>query len=230
MLLVWLVLPLPQMDAAARQAIAGDTLVQLARACVVEQLPETGDFSVEQTAKPNRVLVPEGSVSYKLTLPYGVRYNAPTNVYVLVYVNGRLAHKSLVRLRVHQYKEVVVLNHAVTAKKILTSEDMRLERMDVTRLGAGYATDTGRFIGMQAKRVLPAGAVLRTTMVTKPIIVERFAPVQIVAKINGAEISVEGQALQEGRQGEIIRVKNMATNKTVVAKIVDASTVEVLNR
>lgn len=234
MLLVLLVLPLVRAEAAGgEQVISREALAAMARQFVEQRIFEehpAGDFSVEQTMLPNRVVVPSGTITYELELPFGVRYNAPTNVYILVKVDGRLMHKSLVRLRVHQYKEVVVLNRGLPAKTTVSYGDVRLERMDVTRLGAGYMTDLKRAVGMEVKRVLPAGAVLRTTMLTKPMIVERMAPVKIVSRLNGAEIVVDGQALQDGREGEIIRVKNLVTKKVITARIVDAATVEVLNR
>lgn len=229
-----MLLPLVRAEAAeGDQIISKEYLADMAKAYVEQRIAEEnpeGDFSVERTALPNRVVIPQGNVAYEMELPYGVRYNAPTNVYISIKVDGRLMHKTLVRLRVHQYKEVVVLNRAIPAKTTIGIGDVRLERMDVTRLGAGYMTDPQRAVGMEVKRVLPAGSVLRTTMIRKPTIIERMAPVKILSRLNGAEIVVDGQAMQDGREGEVIRVKNLVTKKVITARIVDASTVEVLTR
>lgn len=224
---------MPQAASAyERQTISAQYIAELARSFVEARLAEEkadGDFTAELAALPAKAYVPQGNISYAVDLPYGVRYNTPTSVSVTIRVNGQFAHRSIVRIRVHQYKKIAVLNRAIEPKRIITADDVRLERMDVTRLGAGYSTNLNEFIGKQAARYLAAGAILKSSMVQKPIIIQAMMPVKIVSKRNGVEIAADGQALQSGKEGDLIRVRNTLTKKIIVARIIDSESVEVLN-
>ena len=51
--------------------------------------------------------------------------------------------------------------------------------------------------------------------------------VTIVSHYNGIEVRVSGIALNRGRPGQRIRVRNAASRKVMLATVLDASTVEI---
>jgi len=56
---------------------------------------------------------------------------------------------------------------------------------------------------------------------------ESGAAVTIVSHYNGIEVRVSGVALTRGRVGQKIRVRNAASRKVMLARVLDASTVEI---
>ncbi len=53
-------------------------------------------------------------------------------------------------------------------------------------------------------------------------------PVKIVFRVNGLEVSAKGTALVSGRIGQVIRVRNDASQKVLSARVIDSQTVEVI--
>ena len=65
-------------------------------------------------------------------------------------------------------------------------------------------------------------------MVQSPIVIESGVNVTIISSKNGIKISAAGIAMQRGRIGKIIRVRNAASKKVLRAKVIDARTVEIV--
>ncbi|WP_110954133.1 flagellar basal body P-ring formation chaperone FlgA [Anaerosinus massiliensis] len=210
------------------QSISADMLIAFAEDYIKEQIGTAKIFHIDHMSIPNAVIAPDGNLSFRVDLPYGIRYNAPTNAIVNIYINDYLYNKSNIRFKVRSYEKVVVINRTLPRKYILTKEDVRLENSDTSKLEPGYITDIDQVIGLVTKRVLQDGTPLSKNMLEKPVIIKRMAMVNIVSNINGIVVKVDGQALQDGREGSFIRVKNVNSNKIVSGKVIDSSTVEVL--
>ena len=60
------------------------------------------------------------------------------------------------------------------------------------------------------------------------VVVQSGRQVRIVAAIGNVRASASGEARQNGRVGEIIRVYNQVTRKMLRAKVIDEQTVEVV--
>lgn len=219
--------------ASAESSVSGEVLMDKAKAYIDEQILRESpnrDYTIEAMSTPNAFHVPDGEITFAIELPYGVRYNAPTNASVSTYLNGRLYEKSLLRFRVHSYEQVMVLNKTLPVNHAVTMDDIRIERIDTARARTGYITDTSKILGMVMRRTVQADKVLTLSMLQKPVIITYMANVNIISNVNSIEVKTLGQALQEGREGQLIRVKNVTTKKVVTAKVIDESTVEVATR
>ncbi len=83
--------------------------------------------------------------------------------------------------------------------------------------------------GLVAKRRLPANSVIRPQMigpVRSPIIVKRNQSVLIKIDRLGLLVTAMGSAMQEARVGDFIRVKNIDSQRIIVAKVNEDGTVE----
>lgn len=172
------------------------------------------------------VLVPEGSsVSYNLSLPYGVRFNAPTVAYATITADGRPYAKITMKFDVKLYRNVVVVSRVMTPGEILSPDTVMYESMDVGRLNAGYLTDSSKVIGMMVRRQLPARAVLNLYMLGQPEVIKKGSLVTLLVRVGSMEVSASCKALQDGRVGQVIRVQNMSSKKFLSGTVVDESTV-----
>ncbi|WP_229218108.1 flagellar basal body P-ring formation chaperone FlgA [Rugamonas apoptosis] len=119
---------------------------------------------------------------------------------------------------------VVVSATEVPAGKVLTDEDVLLERHELSSLTDVVATPRA-VLGMSGKRTLRAGEVLRMALLAAPTVVKRGDAVTIVARRDQIEVSMAGEALDSGARGALVRVRN--ANGTVLrARVTGAGTVE----
>jgi flagella basal body P-ring formation protein FlgA len=89
-------------------------------------------------------------------------------------------------------------------------------------------TDAGKVVGLMARRQIAAGMPLNEALLDKPPLVKSGNAVMIMARIGDITVTASGKALQEGGEGEIVRVQNLSSNKILTARVVDKATVEVI--
>lgn len=132
-------------------------------------------------------------------------------------------HDVLVRARVSA--QVAVAAAPVGAHQALTLADVTLERRDVSAI-PDPISDLGMALGQTSRRSLRAGDLLRTSQLTAPIVVKRGDQVMMVARNEGVEVSMAGEALDAGARGAIVRVRNVTSGQQVRMRVVGAGTVQ----
>jgi len=188
----------------------------------------SGNLTITPIGSMQDVITPVGASDITMTLPYGIRYNTPTNITATIRMNGQLFTRLVLKLDVKLYKQVVVVTGPLSFGEILTTEKVGYERKDIGHLSAGYFTDINKVLGFVARRTLAPGMVMTESMLNKPLLIKRGSNVNIVARNGGMEITAPGIAMQDGSLGQIIKVQNISSTRVVTAKVLDETTVQVL--
>lgn len=213
------------------QAVSGQALMDKAVLAIEQQIGHNvnrEDFTITPLGNTQDLITPMGNVVLSATVPYGVRYNTTTSVSIAVIVNGQLFSKVGLNVDVKLFSQVVVVNNQMRLGEIVTTDNVRYERLEIGRLGAGYFTNLNKVVGLAARRSLTPGMVVLDSMVNKPVLIKQGNMVNIVAYIGSMEVIAGGQALQDGSAGQLIRVQNINSTKIISAKVLDGSTVQVL--
>jgi len=121
----------------------------------------------------------------------------------------------------------VVLERPVLNKAILSEEDITLELKPLSRLPQDVILNKESAIGKQVRMSLKAGTVLRYSHIQRPVIIKRNQIVYIVARGHNFIVKAKGIALQDGREGGRIKVKNLSSKKVLWGKVISSEEVEV---
>lgn len=156
--------------------------------------------------------------------PHSVRGQAKVEV-AAVAGGRRLAVSSIV------FRMAYRSRHLVAKRDISPGGVITPENTDIRTATAEdpETADWAAAYGQRAVRMIPVGAVVRPGLV-RPVkaacLVRRNE--SVVMKISGAgfQITALGQALEDGRQGDLIRVRNVDSKRVVVAKVTDDGTVQ----
>ncbi len=226
--ITWQVPPAVTVTSAA-QTISGERLLAAATEAVQSLVGGDADseISIVPVGTVPDVMAPLGRLDIKADIPSGVRFNAPTAVVVAVSTDGRPFTTVSVRFNVKAYQQIVVAARNIAAREELTAENVRSERRDIGKI-SGYITDISKVLGLAVRRPLTAGTPLTEASVDKPVVMKRGAAVTILVKAGDMVVAAGGQAMQEGREGELIRVQNVTSKRIVNARVVDANTVQVI--
>ena len=114
---------------------------------------------------------------------------------------------------------------ALPANQPLAAADLALERRDVSAVRDALS-DIDAVEGLSGRRALKAGQVVQKGLLIEPLLVKRGALVRIVARTGPVEVSASGEALDAGRRGEIVRVRNVNTGKVIRARVAGDALVE----
>ena len=114
----------------------------------------------------------------------------------------------------------------IPAGSMITPENTKMRTVMRDRPAAGKLVPP---YGKIATRPLAAGTVVKANLVSvvKPVLVVKRGQ-NVVMRIRGVGFSVSamGQALQDGRTGELIKVRNVDTRRIISARIAFDGTVE----
>lgn len=84
---------------------------------------------------------------------------------------------------------------------------------------SGAAPSIAPLLGKEARRFLPAGAVVRVTDVREPVLVSRNSAVRMQFVKGPLTISADGRALSDGAFGESVRVLSLQSRTTIVGVV-----------
>ena len=212
------------------QLLPSEQFVALAAEKLEERLASNGEtrrHELKLLRAPQPMRLPEGEVTCEVQLPKLINYGLSTPVNMLVYVDGKLFRRTVCYYKVLVYEQVLLLTRDLGLEQPFTAADVRSEEREVEASSADYFHSPDEVIGKVPARVLKAGQVLRRNMVQMPVAVEVGAPVDILVDMNGIKVKAEGVALQKGRIGAYIRVKNARSGKFLRGKVIDGHTVQI---
>ena len=212
-----------------------DEIIAVAKKFVAKSLPaEAQDISI-QLARPVSGIPARLPTGEKPRLE--PRFETPTvplghvQVSVAMIVGGQVLATIPVHFVVQLRQNVAVTTRRLERGEPLNDKNVFFMPFTVERL-EDYVTTPQSLVGQRTKRFVSAGQPLTKSDIEPspselPILVKQQRLVKMVAQVGGLEIGTVGEALQDGRAGELIRVRNIDSQLVVVGKVVDRSTVQV---
>ncbi|MDA1018128.1 MAG: flagellar basal body P-ring formation chaperone FlgA [Planctomycetota bacterium] len=208
-----------------------------AKECVIKRLPwKSQDVQIRLASDiPDQL----ASSALERDVELDARLRTPwpplgrVHVGVSVIRDGKRETELPVMLEVHQDRDVVTAKRKIIAGAKFGRDDLTLGRRRVTKL-TGYPASVEALIGRVAARTIETGAVVRDQDIgtqpvkQNPVVIQREDRIRCYVKAGGImTISVSGEALQDGRVGETIKVRNVDSKKIVQGRVISAHEVEI---
>jgi flagella basal body P-ring formation protein FlgA len=140
---------------------------------------------------------------------------------------GKDQVRTWVRAEIRLFEEVLVSLRPIGRDRAILPEDVRIERRDIGALGARPLSAKRQVAGKLAARNIGINEILTESVVAAPKVVERGNALTLIYETASLKIEAPGRALEDGRIGDVIPVKNPSSGKIVEGKIVDGRTVRV---
>ncbi len=115
--------------------------------------------------------------------------------------------------------EAAVLTRGVERNEVLKSSDVITERRPKGEVGGDVAV-RNRAVGMQMRKQLRAGQVLKVADLAKPDLVQRDDNITLIYESTGLYLTVRGKALEGGTEGDVVNVLNLQSQRTVSGVVI----------
>ncbi len=204
-----------------------DSISSEAQSFLTAAAQERTDGAVEVSINPldRRLRLTECQQPLTLAMAPGARLRGATSVRVScesdtpwsLYVTGNIS----------VYGYALVTRRTLARGETLSSGDVQLVEKDLTNLYYGYFNRAEEVLGQQATRALPAGQVLTPNTIKPALLIRRGDQVTLMAEIGGIEVSMMGEALNDGIQGQRLRVRALNSKRVVEGQVVSANVVKV---
>jgi flagellar basal body P-ring formation protein FlgA len=175
----------------------------------------------DQQAIPAGALTLEVHQKEKGTLLGHVRLAA------IVKVNGAAHHEVRMSGWVDVFESVVCTARPIKRGEVIQEEDLFLFRKNIARLRGQTFNGLDSAVGLMARHNLKENTSLLEWMVEKTPILDKGDMVTILAEMGGLRVTVKGVALERGYPGQMVKVQNTMSQKTLFARVIDGSNVMV---
>lgn len=189
-----------------------------ASACQLEPVSMPQDFAVAGAGKDKdielRPLLAQTSTG------------GQAKVQIAIFQGGRQMGVREIAFRLKYNCRTAVVQVDIPAGTVITSENVRIEN---TISSYPEAADWKPPYGLITSRNLPANTVISANMIvpaSRPVVVERNRNVIIRLEKPGLLVTAIGKTLEDGRAGEHIKVRNMDSQRIIVARVNEDGTVE----
>lgn len=123
--------------------------------------------------------------------------------------------------------ETAVLTRSVERNDILKASDIAIERRPKAEAG-NDAAPRSRAIGMQVRKQMRAGQVLKGADLGKPDLVSRDQAVTLIYEVPGLYLTGRGKAVDSGTEGDVVNIMNLQSKRVVQGVVVGPGQVSVV--
>ena len=159
-----------------------------------------------------------------------IAYDPRTNRFAVV-IFAPAGDPSAPRIRVtgrmYPTTEIPVAARRLLKGDLITKSDIRWTRVRSGRLQNDAVSSLEDLIGKSPRRGIREGQTFRSSAIQDPILVEKGSLVTIILQARQMYLTAQGKAMQSGSDGDVIRISNTQSNKTIEAEIIGAGRVAV---
>jgi len=186
-------------------------------------------MEIEYMSTPLPIVIPAGDwdVSVMPTwAPRGITSSLSTPVRITV--NDVTVKRVTLALKLHLYAMIPVANRAIHRHEALTEADVEYVEVDLTTLNGGSPMRPfADVLGVRATREIRAGENLTDRNSETTPMIGKGDQVTILLEAPRMSITTTGEAQQDGRLGDFIRIKNLMSEKVIQARVVAERLVQV---
>jgi flagella basal body P-ring formation protein FlgA len=210
-------------SAADENNLTKQQLISEAEQFVLSQLDPDNSKTIDVETMPidKRVQIPACHSS--LTFSSSPEALSQSNVSVKAQCDNNDWYMFIV-VKATETQRVVVISSAVSPGTLLTADNTRVVNMDKKRLRRSTFADIEDVVGARIKRRVSAG---RPVDPNNLCYVCKGDNVTISAGNPSMRVKTSGVALEDGRMGETIQVKNRRSNIKIYARVSSTGQVEI---
>lgn len=206
-----------------------------ARRAVLRRLPWPAEDVAFRVVKPLSGPIPVSGTAADVHVEAEPRVGAlplgMVHLDVAISVQGVRQQAIPVCLEVKAYQKAAVCTRRIERGEVLSEVNVHFDRRPVQGLH-NYVPPGTNLLGKRARHVLQPGQVLvaqdvDTAPPETPVLVKQREQIKLIAQLGLLKVTTVGEALQDGREGQWVRVRNTDSKKVVLGRVIGRSLVEV---
>ncbi|MDD9916714.1 MAG: flagellar basal body P-ring formation chaperone FlgA [Rhodospirillaceae bacterium] len=195
--------------------IETDQIVDAVREALHKQAKLTDEMDVELDDRAMRIYLPTNAVP--MVSVHSISYQQRSGRFSAVLTAGDRQYSAAGGA--HKLVQVPTLAQRLYADDIIGARDLVWKPMRVNRLDPRTVLNESKLVGMSPRRPIVAGRAVLTTEIQPPTLVKRGKHVTIHLQTKFMRLTAKGKSLQNGGRGDVVRVQNVDSGKTIEARV-----------
>ncbi|HYL79847.1 MAG TPA: flagellar basal body P-ring formation chaperone FlgA [Candidatus Acidoferrum sp.] len=201
------------------QRVSGADLEAAVRQFILQaREPDAASLSISVTSAPPDLVLAAGSLELKVKGRPARELAGSFSVPVEVWVDGAAVRSVSIPVRVSVLFDVLVAARPIGRHEPLTADLVRVERREVAA-GQEPLHELGAIHGQRAMRGILPGQPILAAMLELPPLVRRGEVVLLTIEGRGLRAVAQGEAREEGKAGQVIRVRNLTSGREVYGQV-----------
>ncbi len=169
----------------------------------------------------------KNNITYKVVANSRLSYFGNTPLSIVLLKDQKRVGSVRVIGKVNVFKPVAKTARSIKSHEVIESDDIRFVKENLADLSPDVITDPEEIIGKEAVHSFRANEIVRKRDIEEPLVIQKGDIVTILISTPGLVITSKGQALEGGRLGQVMKVKNIATRRVVLGMVKGHKTVQV---
>ena len=171
--------------------------------------------------------VPSGDLSWEARIPDRFYQGGSIPVSLILRAGGEKDREIRVQARVEIYSDVVMAKNSLRRHQTVGERDVQVVNKNITLFPGDVAMDLEEVVGKRMVLSVNPQEILRKSMVEVPPLIKKGDRVTLLVENAHFQITGTGEAKEDGRAGERIKVINISSQKEVFGRVVDGHTLQV---
>ena len=184
-------------------------------------------IEVKEVRCYDKIVLPPGNVSCEVILPDQAHRGGNISVTLLFLINGREVGKARVSARVEIWADVIASRRYLARYHEIQEKDIEWVNRNISIIPPDFLTEMKEVWGRRTAISINQGETIRAGMVEIPPLVKKGDRVILLVESPRFRITTPGEAKEDGRKGEQIRLVNLSSRKEVSGKVLDTNTVQI---
>lgn len=208
--------------------ISEDEVKKTLREYIYKNMPWRKDqVEITQIGFKGDISLPGGKIVQKITSKGNSSFLGKVPLYLEFLSDGKILKRKKVNIEIRVLMPLVLARAFMKKNQIISENDIYIEERWVSKISRNFYTSKEEVLGKKLKRAIKAGQPLFEQILVIPADIARGNKVTILVETRNLRITAPGIAREEGRKGQIIKVKNLDSNKIIYAKVRDNTTVQI---
>ncbi len=147
-------------------------------------------------------------------------------VMIPVFATKNVDTKGWIIAEIKRYQNVPVLNKSVKIGDVLTEDMVTIEYRQMMN-SRESVQKIESVVGMQAVRFLNAGQILQHSDLRKETVLKKGQIVRAMFGATDFEVTISAEAQESGSIGDVVKIKNLDSQKVFAAKVVERGIVRI---
>ncbi len=186
-----------------------------------------GAVRVAFLSKIAEVVLPQESIRLEVQNKEAEDFIGDTDFAVKYFSGDALLKEDRVRARLAVLLDVAISARPLVKNQQLAKEDIQVLKKWVHRIPENVVTDPEEIMGKALATNLRANVEITRNILKAPLVVKKGKMVRIILDYGSLSISTVGVSEEDGAAESVIRVKNLASNQVIYARVAGDSLVKV---
>jgi len=200
--------------------VINDKMLEAGIFSALKERDVPGHFEIDLPAQTSEIILPANSPDTFDITDLDINYERGTfTASIAAPSKDDPIQRLQVAGKLHQLTDVPVLSRALNHGDIIRARHIETIKMRSSRINSGTILSAADLVGMTPRRMVLDGKPIVANDVEAPRIVKRGESVTLNFKSGSLELSAMGKALEHGSKGDLVRVVNNSSNRTIEALV-----------